>query len=225
MSAAAWTTIRLKAGILNGLGLPDLPFPVREEQVAGLFTRGRVHFERVLEETDRYVTEHPEVLDSYRPLLSGLAHALAVTEGAEGRTEDAVRLLRLALKYAPESERLHGDLGLALHLAGDAEEAIEAYRKAIDADGEKAFPVLRVLAARACEEHGAHQEGIQFLRGGGDELGRDPHVAGLLSRLESHVLAPPATQKQPVFCRACGEKLRQGRRFCPACGKETGVAP
>lgn len=265
----AWTSVRLKAGVFEGLGLPDIPLPVRKGQLADLFGDGRVRFEHVLEEVDLYVTAHPEAAPVYRDTLVSLAHALAIHHGAEGRPAEAVRLLRLGLRHAPGSHRLQANLALGLHLSGETDEAVRHYRRLLEADGESAFPLLRVLAAKACEETGAVKDARDILREGRALMAGDTPYEGLLQDLESRVEeeapAPPAPSRKsrskprarpgarsqaesgastaatstekpeasarptpresaPKFCRACGAKLKPGKRFCAACGGETGVA-
>ena len=226
MTAATWTTIRLRKGILPALGLPDLPFPVREERLPELFARGRVRFDLVLEEVDAFLTAHPEARRAYRPLVVGLSHALALHEGMQGRPADAVRLLRLAHEHEPQSARIQADLALGLHLSGRLDEAVERYRETIGSQGERAYPLLRVLAAKACEEGGRLDEARNLLGSGDGALATDRHVARRLERYRALTPAEPLLEpKPPRFCRACGAGLRPGKRYCPRCGGATGVAP
>src|SRR5438094_472452 len=86
----------------------------------------------------------------YRKVLSTLPkqpdalHLLGVIAGTKGQHEEAVRLIRQAIKSAPTLRGAHGNLAQALENLGRIEEAILHYRKAVKLDS-VSFVLQRAL--------------------------------------------------------------------------------
>ena len=86
----------------------------------------------------------PLQVATWKDNITLYSHALAVTQrnhvvhvflgrvlDQEGRTEEAIRHFRTALRIAPGSANAHNDLGVALQAQGHLQEALAHYRRAL----------------------------------------------------------------------------------------------
>lgn len=64
---------------------------------------------------------------------------VVLTRPLQAVWHDSVGLHRHMLRFAPESDKVHNNMGLALSAAGQDEEAVRHYRKAIEIDPNNAF--------------------------------------------------------------------------------------
>lgn len=97
----------------------------------------------------------------------------------EGRTPDAERLLREAVRLSPSNQEIHYQLGIALQRNGNAAEAEQHLKRFREIeqdliDLEDAVtamtkstndPAPRVQAGRICLRNGQDQEGLRWLHG------------------------------------------------------------
>jgi tetratricopeptide (TPR) repeat protein len=80
----------------------------------------------------------------------------------QGRTDEALQLLRQALKAAPSSARAHGELGRVLLHSGKVDVAVVHLEKALDLDPRASS--LRLLLGRAYLQAGRVEEGQKQLQ-------------------------------------------------------------
>jgi len=63
------------------------------------------------------------------PGVTDVRNNLAASLGQQGKLEEAVGVLRDAIRLAPTDSKAHANLGYTLELMGDARGALESYRK------------------------------------------------------------------------------------------------
>ncbi len=80
----------------------------------------------------------------------------------QGRTDEALQLLRETVRDAPKSARAHAELGRVLLHSGKADAAVERLEQAIELD--PSAPSIRLLLGRAYLQMGRVDEGQQQLQ-------------------------------------------------------------
>jgi len=233
MGASQYVYYELAPELLDRLGLSRLPFPLRREMVDKVFQDRQVDFGLMLEELDRFISEHPESGALYQRTITVLSYILAIRAGAAGDPQKANSLLGLGLKHQPENLGLRANHAFSLHMMGRYDEAISEYRELIAEPANDHDPLIRLLAARAMGDSGDPKSAYEVLLDCPVELAGDHgfdnlldhyrHEIDRLSRKQTEPAPEVQTESTPQpsdkFCRQCGKPLRPGAGFCSSCGK------
>ena len=89
----------------------------------------------------------------------------------QGRTDEALQLLRETVRAAPKSARAHAELGRVLLHSGKPDAAVERLEKAIELDPRT--PSIRLLLGRAYLQMGRVEEGQRQLQLANKDLRED----------------------------------------------------
>ena len=150
--------------VLDQLSLPPVPFPVRQELVGEVFGDERVAVDRVLDELNLYLAQHPEQEDIYREAIGVLAYVVGVTLATEGKEDAAAHCFALGLAHNPDNLSLRTNYALALHNTGREEEALQQYQRIMDDPEVDVSPLVWILAARLHAAGGDDREAYRRLR-------------------------------------------------------------
>jgi len=150
--------------VLDQLALPPVPFPVRRDLAGEVFGDERVAVDRVLDELNLYLAQHPEQEDVYREAIGVLAYVVGVALGTERKEEAAAHCFALGLAHNPDNLSLRTNYALALHNTGRGEEALQQYQRIMDDPEVDVSPLVWILAARLYATGGNDREAYRRLR-------------------------------------------------------------
>lgn len=144
-----------------------------------------------------------------------LAGFLGVAYGMEGDLDAAVFWLRKATQLGPNAAPAFYNLGGALERAGQPQEAIGAYRRALVLEPQ--HPRARAALARMENERAADVP-IASPFPASPAPAAEPEMPSPAPRVEQAVTpAPDAALPELWTCR-CGASNASGYAFCPRCG-------
>lgn len=141
-------------------GITPIGFPVRKRMLSRIMLDGDVDLEVLLDETDRFLTEHPDLRWLHQDNMSLLAYYGAKAAAEAGAYEQVVHFAEVGLRHRPGHHGHHAHLGLAKHCLGDLEGAVEAYRYILDDVRADADVLVRGYCAQALLELDRAFEGL-----------------------------------------------------------------
>jgi tetratricopeptide (TPR) repeat protein len=156
--------ITLPAEFFESKGMPVLPLPVRPAMQAEIYSPEGIAIDRLVDELQLYLAEHPEQDDFYRQVLGALAVYAGIDLGKRGATGRAVFYFELALEIRPADHYLRANLAVILNLLGREEEALAHYDVIVNTPGVAVNPLIWVQAARLHAERGHSERAMALLR-------------------------------------------------------------
>ncbi len=153
----------LSPEILDRLGLPRIPIPVRKDYVGRVFGDDGVDLDALIAEVDSVIGDDMHLSALYGAVIARLADIAGMRHALEGRVQEAADLYRLGVRHRPAYVGLNSKLALALQAMGRDREAAKHYDIALARGDELANPVVFVLAARAHAEAGNLERALDLL--------------------------------------------------------------
>lgn len=229
MSSSDYIYYELAPGLLDRLGLPHLPFPVRKEEAWRIFRGRQVEVGRLVDELDRFIADEPEAGQRYRTTIAVLTYVLAIRAGTSGDAEGANRLLALGLKHRPGNVSLRANHAFSLHALGRYDEALAAYRTLLSESGNGGDPLIRMLAARALADSGDALSAYRMLIACPAALAGDGAFRKLVSRYRERAGLGAPEWVEPASAApanaASGRAVRRSRAGKPAVARPPGRRP
>ncbi|MCX8117438.1 MAG: zinc-ribbon domain-containing protein [Desulfobacterota bacterium] len=220
----------IRERVRKKMGLPPIPFPVRESREKVIFKSQGVALDLLLDELERYLIEHPEERVLYRETFSRLAAMEGIRLGEEGFHELASHYFELGLALDPENLSLRANYALALQSSGRKEEAMKQYRLLIQQPQISGQFLVLIPAARLFLDSGDPVTAHQILRHCASFMPLDDEFWELYAEVRERCglkpwMAPgqkkPGVSVAPVQCPEAKEKEKKNpkKNFCSACGK------
>lgn len=236
MTRTDYVYYELSGAVLDEIGLPHLPFPVRPQEAWRIFQGRHVEFPLLLDELDRFIDDDPEAGEPYRTTLAVLSYVLAIRAGSSGDIEEANRLFALGLKHRPEHVLLRIHHAFSLQLLGRYDEATAEYEALLAEPRTRDDPIIRLLAARALGDSGDADAACRLLLDGPAALVGDPVFRRLVSGYAEQAGWPPlewiasggvagahTERASPdggaAFAVGGADIATPAGRFCRQCGK------
>jgi hypothetical protein len=216
--ASTFDFYALSSKALAGTGVPSVPLPIRRSQVKRLLRGDRVPLEGIMEELERYLTEHPAEEDRYRQVGALYAQVFGVALGRDGDLRGAGRCFEIGLSRRPDHYGMRVHYALVLEAIGMLEDALGEYRVIVDDPEVPVDPLVWVLAARALAEHGDQKRALGLLRECQPLMPGDKSLAKMIRAVERRRGGAAKPEASKRFCTQCGRAVASGKRFCTACG-------
>lgn len=220
--AAAYSFYKLSDGLANELGLDPIPFPVRARQAKAIFESksGSVPVDRLLDELDRFLHDHPDRLEGYASNAARLAMICATRHVSQNDFAAALTALNAGLRADPENQVLKAHQALALQVLGYDGAAAMTYEQLLWDAPDPFNPLRRALAAKAFAASGDRAKAGEIIAALPEEMFSDPSLQALRASLQESgdggPLKPPAVTQR--FCTKCRGALPPDVNFCTHCG-------
>jgi hypothetical protein len=153
----------LAPDLAERLGIPNVPYPVRQGRIQDVFPEPGARLDLLVEELHLFVDERPDAADHYALPIGRLALVHGVALARQGRAEEAVAVLGAGLVHDPDNRALRANLAVALQVIGRHDEALDHYRAVVAGPAGGENPLVLVFAARAHADAGAYAEALRLL--------------------------------------------------------------
>jgi len=206
-----WLFIDLPARTIEGLPEPELPYPVRREQMPVYDALKKEGFPLLLVagELDLYLDEHPNRIERYRREGAHIFFCAGVESVMDNCYAPSLHFFELALWLQPTHLPARMNYAMALHQFGRSEDAIARYRQIIAQASVWEWWQAWMLCAEELLALGRPAEAMHLL------------LEAKKTVPDSHqfwtVLADCEARLKPA-CPQCGSALLAEMRFCGNCG-------
>ncbi len=234
-----YTFYQLDEKLSEKFHIPDLPIPIRTENIKSIFGKGDVNIAHLIDDCGEFIAEHSEYKKTYKPILISLAHKMGLALGMKGKHEEAALLFKKGLEYDPHNIALMSARAHALVMLEQDDEAYKTYKEIVDDPDVQVNPLLWILAARSAvkvekftKAYAILDDCSKFVKKSEKgfwnfyndvakqaEVKRLQNVEPVVVR-EVVMETPPPKTVQKKFCGKCGKPLKPGAKFCGGCGNK-----
>ncbi len=206
-----WVFIDLPANTIEGLPEPELPYPIRREQMPVYDALKQEGFPllMVAGELDLYLGEHPNRTERYRREGAHIFFCAGVEAVMDACFEPSLHFFKLALWLDPGHLPARMNYAMSLHHLGNREEAVAEYREVVRRASVREWWQAWMLCAEELMALDRPAEAMPLL------------LEAKKTVPDSHqfwtVLAECEARLTPT-CPQCGARLHEQMRFCGNCG-------
>jgi tetratricopeptide (TPR) repeat protein len=185
MAQTAYRFYRLSMSLARKLRLDPIPFPVRARHVKSIFQSktDSVPVDRLLEEMDQFLHDHPNLANGYASNAARLAMICATRHVSDGNFPAALDALNAGLRADPQDQGLKAHQALALQALGHHAAAAMIYEQLLWEAPRGFDPLLRALAAKAFAASGDRDKARELLEFLPEQAVRDASLAKLRAAL------------------------------------------
>lgn len=186
MAQTAYRFYRLSRSLAKKLGLDPIPFPVRARHVKAIFQSkaDSVPVDRLLEELDQFLHDHPNLREGYASNAARLATICATRHVYDGDFPAALDALNAGLRADPRNQGLKAHQALALQALGHHAAAAMIYEQLLWEAPRGFDPLLRALAAKAFAASGERDKARDILDALPEQAFQDASLAKLRTALQ-----------------------------------------
>lgn len=143
-----YTFHQMKPALQESLGLPPIPFPVRNQKMVGFFNNGTLSIGKLLDELILYLRDYPDHRPIYEEAIGKLAWIEALESGRQGFMRHAEHYVKTGIAYQPGELSLRAEYAATLISLGKYDRALEELEHLITRADNGIEPLIWILAAR-----------------------------------------------------------------------------
>ncbi len=223
---------KLKAPAAQEINPQDVPYPVRTDHINDIFGGQKVAVDKLLQDLDSFVREHPELRPHYADTLGRLAYVVGVDADGNSDHAGALRYFEMGLAAVPDNLTLRAGYGLTLHKLGRESKALAQYEQIFADPDRPVMPWVWLLAVRVYAQRGQYARAHALLEECAPLFPEDANLQRFAQEMQSKAVAATGTGDQPIMgtgdqpvapvrdqpvaptCPQCSGPITPGAKFC-----------